>query len=273
MIEADNKELSIIHQCKILNFCRSNYYYQSIPKVDSPNEIAIMNKILAQYEKTPFYGHIKTATTLKISPKIARRLRKKLNLKTIYPSPNLSIPNQENKTYPYLLRDLAITRVNQVWESDITYIKLPVGSVYLTAVKDVFSRKLLSWQLSNTLDVDFCLSALRRAVVEYGIPEIFNTDQGSQYTSIAFTSELIKNKIQISMDGKGRAIDNIYIERFWRSLKYENIYINSYDSIKELEAGLTNYIGFFNSERIHQSLNYSTPNEIYFNDMDLRMCA
>jgi putative transposase len=272
MIETNNK-ISIRRQCELLNFSRSNYYYSKKIKAENDVEATTIDNILKQYEKTPFYGHIKTANVLNLSVKSTRRIRKKLNLKTIYPSPNLSIPNQANKKYPYLLKDLEITRINQVWSSDITYIKLPVGSVYLTAIKDIFSRKLLSWQLSNTLDVDFCLSALSKAIHQYGVPEIFNTDQGSQYTSVAFTSELIKNKIQISMDGKGRAIDNIYIERFWRSLKYENIYLNSYESIKELEAGLTNYIRFFNSERIHQSLNYLTPDEIYFSNIDLKLCA
>jgi putative transposase len=196
-----------------------------------------------------------------------------IGLKTIYTKPNLSISNKAHKKYPYLLKDLEIKRINQVWSSDITYIKLNKGYVYLTAIKDLYSRKLLSWSLSNSLDAIFCVESLNKAIRSYGVPEIFNTDQGSQYTSDDFINVLENNNIQISMDGKGRAIDNIYIERFWRSLKYEDIYLNSYETINELKKGVDKYIKFFNKERIHQSLDYKTPDSIYYSNLNIDLVA
>jgi len=272
MIDAGS-EVSIRRQCELLGFNRANYYYDVKVKTDREDELLEMNKVVEQYIETPFYGYRKTAKVLNLSEKKVRRLRKKLNLETLYTKPKLSIGNIEHKKYPYLLHDLEIKKVNQVWESDITYIKLKKGSVYLTAIKDVYSRKLLSWELSNTLDTSFCLTTLQRAIKNYGMPEIFNTDQGSQYTSMLFTNELKKNGITISMDGKGRALDNIYIERFWRSLKYENIYLSSYETIIELEAGIDKYINFFNKKRIHQSLNYVTPDSVYYKEKGLKECA
>lgn len=265
--------MSIRRQCELLGFNRANYYSKVKDKINSDGELLEMSKVVCQYEKTPFYGYRKTAKVLNLSEKKVRRLRKKLKLKTLYAEPKTSIAKKEHVKYPYLLKDLNIARVNQVWESDITYIKLKKGSMYLTAIKDVYSRKLLSWELSNTLDTSFCLSALQRAIKNYGVPEIFNTDQGCQYTSMLFTNELKKNEIKISMDGKGRALDNIYIERFWRSLKYENIYLSSYETPTELESGIAKYINFFNEKRIHQSLNYVTPDSIYYKEKGIKECA
>jgi putative transposase len=265
MIEPKHKTLSVKEQCKLLSVSKSWYYY--IPsKIISFEDYRERKLVLDQYLETPFYGYIKTAQATGLSPKKVRRIRKELGLKTLYPKPKLSLANKGHKKYPYLLRDLDIEYTNQVWATDITYLKLPKGHVYLTAIKDLYSRKILSWKLSNSLDVSFCIDAVNEAISKYGKPDIFNSDQGSQYTSDDFTS-LLKNKgIKISMDGKGRALDNIYIERFWRSLKYENIYLNSYSTVAEMKDGIDKYINFFNTERIHQGLEYKTPDEIYFKD-------
>lgn len=187
-----------------------------------------------------------------------------LNLKAIYPEPNLSLPNSEHKKFPYLLKDIKIEYPNQVWASDITYIKHKSSNMYLSEIIDVYSRKILSWKLSNTMDISICTDILQEALMNYGTPEIFNTDQGSQYTSNIFTDILIGKGIRVSMDSKGRALDNIYIERFWRSLKYENIFTNDYISVYELKNGISKYMNFYNTERFHQSLSYKTPDEIYF---------
>lgn len=222
--------------------------------------------IIKEYHRHPFYGYRKIAKELKnkgITEKQVRRLMKKKGLKAIYPCSNLSISRKEHKKYPYLLKKKNICFPNQVWATDITYIKLDGSYVYLVAIIDIFSRKVLSWSLSNTLDSQFCVECLESAIFKYGIPAIFNSDQGSQFTSEIFTDVLKSHKIQISMDGKGRALDNIYIERLWRTLKYEEIYLNSYESMKELKEAVKKYFRFYNSERFHQSLNYSTPDEIY----------
>ena len=253
-------------QCKILNISRSAYYYRPRLDVDD-KEIEILNAILEELSKHPFYGYRKVARALihlNVTVKQVRHIMKKAGLRAIYPKKNLSMPRKEHKTYPYLLKGLKIWLPNQVWATDITYIKLKGGHVYLVAIIDLFSRKILSWQLSNTLDTEFCISAFKEATHIYGEPAIFNTDQGSQFTSEAFTKELIGRNIRISMDSKGRALDNIYIERFWRSLKYEDIYIKDYSSMAELKKGIKNYMNFYNSERFHQSLDYETPNDIYY---------
>lgn len=215
----------------------------------------------------PFYGYRKVAVALKhmgVTRKQVRRIMKKAGLRAIYPGKRLSIPSKMHKKYPYLLRDKDIWLPNQVWATDITYIKLAGGHVYLAAIIDLFSRKVLSWRLSNTLDTEFCISALEEAIMTYGVPAIFNTDQGCQFTSEAFTDKLLSHKIRISMDGKGRALDNIYIERLWRSLKYEEIYLNEYHSMEDLKIALKRYFNFYNNERFHQSLEYATPEEIYY---------
>lgn len=195
---------------------------------------------------------------------------REMGIQAIYPKPNLSKPAPGHKIYPYLLRGLVVDHANQVWATDITYIKLSVGFMYLVAIIDLYSRKVLSWRLSNTLDVSFCIEALNEAVARYGVPEIFNNDQGSQFTSNDFTGLLEKHGIRISMDGKGRAKDNIYVERLWRSLKYEDIYIKGYTTVPECIDGIKRYFEFYNAGRFHQSLEYWTPDEIYFGFKDGR---
>lgn len=187
----------------------------------------------------------------------------RIGLKAIYPKPDLSKPRKDHKKYPYLLSGKVIRHPNQVWATDVTYIRLTGGFVYLVAILDLYSRKVLTWRLSNSMDADFCIDALEEAIMFYGVPAIFNTDQGSQFTSKGFIDVLERNGIQISMDGKGRALDNIYVERLWRTLKYEDIYIKSYESVIELREGIRRYFQFYNNERFHQSLGYATPDDMY----------
>jgi putative transposase len=250
---------------------RSTIYYKE-REVPIAQGIEIMIKIDLIFEKHPYYGTRRMTTHLKrgglrINRKKVRRLMRRMLLKPIYPKPNLSKRNQEHKIYPYLLRKLEITRPNQVWSTDITYIPMACGHVYLTAVMDWYSRKILSWRLSTTLDTSFCVEALEEAIGEYGTPDIFNTDQGCQYTSKEHTDILLKRGIKISMDSKGRALDNIAIERFWGSLKREKIYINEYSTIDDLRVGIVEYIDFYNNGRGHQSLNDYYPAEVYLNGL------
>lgn len=228
-------------------------------------------EIKQQYIQYPFYGYRRIFNALDrqglpVTEKQVRRLMKEMGLKAIYPKPKLSKRCKGHKIYPYLLDGLKIEYTNQVWASDITYIKLNGAFVYLVAILDLFSRKVLSWRLSNTADAIFCVEALNEAIELYGTPEIFNTDQGSQFTGEKFISVLKTNGIRISMDGKGRALDNVYVERLWRSLKYENIFLNDYRDLKALKGGVNLYFKFYNSERFHQSLEYQTPDEVYFSD-------
>ena len=230
--------------------------------------------IISIYLKWPFYGYRRITEELKrnghqVNRKRIRRIMHNLNIQAIYPKLNLSISNKQHKKYPYLLSGIAIEHVNQVWASDITYLRLKRGVIYLAAVMDVFSRKVLSWKISNTLDRSFCIEALNEAICKYGKPEIFNTDQGSQFTSIEFTKVLIDNNIKISMNGKGRALDNIFIERTFRSLKYEEVYLNEYENVNECRRAIESYFRFFNQDRIHQSLGYQTPDEVFFENLKL----
>ena len=225
--------------------------------------------ILKEYLECPFYGYRKITRALQakgheINRKRVQRLMQEIGIQAIYPKPNLSKPCIQHKKYPYLLSGLEITHPNHVWAIDITYIKITGGFIYLSAIIDLYSRKALSWKISNTMDVDFCIEALEEAVNKYGSPEILNSDQGSQFTSNDFISKLEEHKIKISMDGKGRAKDNIFIERLWRSLKYEEIYIKEYENISECIKGVNRYFNFYNSQRFHQSLKYKTPDEVYF---------
>jgi len=227
-----------------------------------------MTLIDKQFLETSFYGSRKMTSHLRrlghrVNRKRVRRLMRVMLLIPVYPKPNLSKRNQEHKVYPYLLRNLEISRPNQVWATDITYIPMAEGHAYLTAVIDWYSRKVLSWRVSTTLETTFCKEALKEALDKYGAPEIFNTDQGCQYTSKEFTEILVSNGIKISMDSKGRALDNIIIERFWGSLKREKIYLNEYDSVKDLRIDIKRYISFYNSKRPHQSLNDYYPGEVY----------
>ena len=254
----------------MLGVSRSVYYYE--PKPESMENLEIMRQIDEQYMRTPFYGvrrmcHYLRSLNYKINEKRVRRLMRLMCLESIYRKPRLSIPDKNHKIYPYLLRDVAITRVNQVWSSDITYIPLKNGFLYLVAIIDWYSRYVISWRLSNTLDDRFCVEALENALM-ISKPEIFNTDQGSQFTGKNHTGILENSEVRISMDGRGRAIDNVYIERFWWSVKYEHIYIHSYTDGKSLYEGLKAYINYYNKNRQHQSLNYRTPEEVYFDRLN-----
>jgi putative transposase len=268
LVETGNKEISISRQCSLLNLSKSSFYYQS--REVSIKEIEIMNKIDRINTKYPFYGSPRITAALKregeiINHKRVERLMKVMGIAAIMPKKNISKRNKDHLIYPYLLRDVIITRNNYVWSSDITYIPMRGGFVYLVAIIDWFSRFLLSWEISNTLDYYFCLESLEKALLN-GKPEIFNTDQGSQFTSLKYIEKLLDHKIKISMDSRGRALDNIFIERLWRSLKYEDIYLKDYQSVKELILGIKKYFYFYNYIRPHQSLNYKTPAEVYFNN-------
>ena len=266
LVNKTDKEISISRQAELLGVSRSSIYYE--PVIDSYN-LVLMRLIDEQYIKTPFYGSRKMTALLKrnghqINRKRVQGLMQQMGLEAIYPKPNLSKPNSCHKIYPYLLRGVKIDGPNQVWATDITYIRLHHGWLYLVAIMDWFSRYVVSWQTSTSLEVDFCLSALDKAL-ELGCPEIFNTDQGSQFTSLSFTQMLIDKSIKISMDGRGRFHDNIFTERLWRSLKYEEVYLKDYQSVQEAKQGIGNYLTFYNHERLHQSLNYLTPAEVHFN--------
>ena len=252
-------------QCELLCVNRSTHYYK--PLGESEENLAIMKELDKQFILTPFYGVRRMTVHLRslkynINEKRTRRLMRLACLNAIYCKRNLSKPEPEHKIYPYLLRGVAIERVNQVWSTDITYIPMTHGFMYLSAVIDWRSRYIISWKLSNSLHIRTSQEVLHDSLA-LGKPEIFNTDQGSQFTSPQFTSILDKAGIAISMDGKGRALDNIFIERFWRTLKYEEVFIHSYDTVKQLREGIRNYINFYNKERFHQSLDYKTPYEVY----------
>lgn len=263
----DSKEkLSQSKQCILLKVNR-NFIYSS-PKGENGENIIIMDLLKKQYIVTPFYGYRKMTVWFEkhdfnINEKRVRRLMKLVNWQTIYREPRTTIAVKEHKKYPYLLKGLEITKRNQVWATDITYIPMNKGFMYLCSIIDLRTRYVLSWDVSNTMTAEWCTGVLQEAIDKHGKPEIFNTDQGSQYTSDVHTKLLIDNDIKISMDGKGRAIDNIFIERLWRSVKYENVYLQAYANTLELYKGLKEYFRFYNDERFHQSLDYKTPSEMY----------
>lgn len=266
MIEPGHPEISVRRQCELLDLNRSTLYYQ--PAGESAYNLHLMRLLDEQYMRTPFYGWPRMTAYLRrqgydVNHKRIQRLMQKMGLQAIFPKPKTSLAGKGHKIYPYLLRGLEITRTNHVWSSDVTYIPMRQGFMYLVAIIDWFSRYVLAWQLSNTLDGYFCRDVLQQAL-QQDQPTIFNTDQGVQFTAHEFTGYLEKAKIQISMDGRGRALDNIFIERLWRSVKYEDIYLKDYASVPELDAGLADYFRFYNDERLHQSLNYRTPAEIHF---------
>jgi putative transposase len=245
---------------------RASYYYQAAGANET--NLGLMRLLDEQYTKTPFYGIRRMTAILmaaghRVNHKKVARLLRLMGLEALYPKPRLSIGGPEHRIYPYLLNGLRIERPNQVWSSDITYIRLRQGFVYLVAVIDWFSRYVLAWEISTTMETLFCVSALEWALRQ-GVPEIFNSDQGSQYTSIDFTGRLAAAGIQISMDGRGRAFDNIFVERLWRTVKYENVYLNDYESVPAVTDGLARYFTFYNEERIHQSLGYRTPRSVHF---------
>jgi putative transposase len=252
----------------LAGIARSAVYASLLVAVPDDLTLLLLAAIDAEYTRHPFFGSRRMVVFLNcsgysINRKRIQRLMGLLGLAGMAPGPNTSRPHPEHKIYPYLLRGLAIVRPNQVWSTDITYIRLERGFVYLTAVIDWYSRKVLAWRLSNTLDSSFCVDCLEEALHKYGAPEIFNTDQGCQFTSVAFTSVLIAQGTEISMDGRGRALDNIFVERLWRSLKYEDIYLKYYGGVPELMLGLAEYFRFYNSERMHQSLGNRTPVAVY----------
>ena len=237
-----------------------------------------MQLIDEEYMRRPFLGSRKLRNYLrrlgfKVNRKRVQRLMRKMGLVSVLPKPNTSLPNKQHTVYPYLLRHLGVNRPNQVWCTDITYIKLKGGFVYLVAIMDWHSRKVLSWELSNSMDSHFCISALERAIRLHGTPDIFNSDQGSQFTSESFTEVLIDHDVKISMDGKGRWMDNVFIERLWRSVKYEEVYLKEYGSVKDLRENLTLYFEYYNQERTHQSLGNLTPDEVYYQQHTLKEAA
>jgi putative transposase len=266
LVDRGHAEISIRRQCELLGVNRSGLYYQRLG--ESEENLHVMRLLDEQYTRTPFYGSRKMTEWLGtqgfvVNRKRVSRLMAVMGLEAAYPKPKRSQPGEGHRIYPYLLRGLGVDRINQVWSSDITYIRMSQGFLYLVAVMDWFSRYVLSWRWSLTLDLDFCLEALRCAL-RRGRPEIFNSDQGSQFTSERFTGELEARKIAISMDGRGRCLDNIFIERLWRSLKYEEVYLKDYESVTEARTGLARYFRFYNQERLHQSLQYRTPAAIYW---------
>mgnify|MGYP002633563025 CR=1 FL=1 len=261
--------LSVVAQCKLLGLSRARIY--RLPTPPSAEKLDLMRRIDKLHMDHPHMGSRSLRDQLNrqgiaISRGRVKSLMRKMGISAVYQKPRTTVPNLKHKVYPYLLRHRAITRPNEVWCADITYIPMAKGFAYLVAVMDWASRKVLSWRLSNTMTTDFCTEALEEAITTYGRPEIFNTDQGSQFTSEEFTGILKANNIAISMDGKGRWMDNVFIERLWRSVKYEHVYLHSYDSIADLKAGLKTYFSFFNQERTHQSLARQTPDEVYFAD-------
>jgi putative transposase len=265
MMDREHPELSLVRQCSLLGVSRSSLYYQPVP--DSAEDLELMALMDRQYLKTPFYGSRKMTAWLRsqgyqVNRKRVRRLMRAMGLQAIYRRPNTSKPAPDHQVYPYLLKGLEINRVNQVWTADITYIPMARGFLYLVAIMDWHSRYVLAWRLSNTLEVDFCMEALAEALSK-GRPEVFNTDQGSQFTSEAFTGILLEQGIQISMDGKGRYTDNIFVERLWRSIKYEEVYLKAYGNGTEARAGIGAYLDFYNQERPHQALGYRTPGEVF----------
>lgn len=242
------------------------YYKPEVDPAREDREYQLLLAILAVLQEHPFYGYRKIARALQKQGATRKRVRKimhRMGLRAIYPGKQLSLPKKGARKYPYLLKDKAIWLPNQVWAADITYIKLEHGYVYLVMIIDLYSRKILSWSISNTMDAQFCIAALEEAITRFGIPGIFNTDQGSQFTVEGFLEVLERYGIRISMDAKNRALDNIYIERFWRSLKYEDIYLKGYSNVIELREGISRYVHFYNTERFHQSLGYATPDSIY----------
>ena len=271
LIDWEHSRISIARQCQLLGVSRSGLYYQPVPV--SQENLALMRLLDEEYTRHPFLGVIKMTNWLRgqgyprVGEDRVRRLLRTMGLVAIYPGRNLSRPAPGHKIYPYLLRGVVVERVNQVWGADITYIRLKTGFVYLVAIVDWFSRYILAFDISITLEADFCVETLQRALVR-ATPEIFNSDQGSQFTSPRHTEILHLSGVRISMDGRGRALDNIFIERFWRSLKYEEVYLHDYETVKEAKTGIRSYFDYYNNERQHQSLDYKTPAVVYFKGIE-----
>lgn len=259
-------DLPVTRQCQLLNLNRSTVYYP--PRPVSADDLRLMRRIDEMYLKRPFYGSRRLRDWLQdegitVNRKRVQRLMRQMGMVAIYPKARTSKPGKGHKIYPYLLRNLKIDRPNQVWATDVTYIPMAKGFVYLVAIMDWYSRKVLSWRLSTTMDTEPCVAALEEALARYGSPEIFNTDQGAVFTSEDFTGVLKQAGVDISMDGKGRWMDNVFVERLWRSVKYEEVYLKAYETVAEARQGIGTYFEFYNSERRHQSLNRQTPDQLY----------
>jgi len=273
MIEPGRSDLSVVQQCRLVGVSRSSFYYTG--KGESPLNLLLMRLIDEQFLETPFYGSRQMAHHLRkagynVRRKRVRRLMRVMGLSAVYCKPKTTVPHPEHRVYPYLLRNVTVNRPDQVWCADITYIPMRRGFLYMVAIMDWHSRKVLSWRLSNTMESSFCVEALEEALARYGNPGIFNTDQGSQFTSFEFTGVLKDAGVSISMDGKGRWMDNVFIERLWRSLKYECVYLNAFETGTEARKGIGKWISFYNGSRPHSSLDDLTPEEVY---TDLRMEA
>jgi putative transposase len=260
-LDRDHESLSVRRQCALMGLARSGVYRRPTPAKES--DAALMRRIDALYTESPFFGSRRIAFELKANRKRVQRLMRLMGIEALGPKPATSKPQPGHKIYPYLLRNLTIDKPNQVWATDIAYIPTGSGVLYLVAIMDWASRAVLSWRLSNTMDASFCVAALEEALARFGKPEIFNSDQGSQFTSAAFTATLERAGIQISMDGRGRYMDNIFIERLWRSLKYEDIYLKHYADGREAREGIAAWIAFYNSRRPHQALGYRTPMSVW----------
>ncbi len=276
MITKQENLPTVTKQCQLLNMARSTAYYR--PKPFSDEELALMRLIDEIHLELPAYGSRRVRDELEthghlVNRKKVQRLMQQMCIQALYPKKRTSIPGKGHKIYPYRLRGLVIDRPNQVFATDITYIPMAKGFMYLVAIMDWHSRKVLSWRLSNSMDSHFCVDALEEALSRYGVPEIFNTDQGAQFTSAAFTGVLKKHDITISMDGKGRWVDNVFVERLWRTVKYEDIYLKAYETPAELRRGLDHFFKFYNTRRRHTSLDRKTPDEVYFGQLNMPIAA
>ena len=276
MIEPEHPRLSVVRQCELVSISRSGFYYR--PAGETPLNLTLMQLIDAQFLETPWYGSRQMARHLRregytVGRKRVRRLMARMGLEPIYQRPRTTIPHPGHRIYPYLLREMVVDRPNQVWCADITYIPMRRGFLYLVAVMDWSTRKVLSWRVSNTMDVEFCIEALEEALARYGRPDIFNSDQGSQFTSPRFTGVLQAAGVRISMDGRGRWMDNVFIERLWRSLKYECIYLHAFETGTDLRAGLTSWITYYNTRRPHSTLAGHTPDEAYRETGTMKLAA
>ena len=271
MVEKDNTNLSIGKQCKLLSISRSSFYYQ--PKGETALNLMLMRQIDEQFLETPFFGvrqmtwHLRNDGHL-VNEKRIRRLMRLMGLMPIYQKPNTSRPAKGHKIYPYLLKRMSVTRPNQVWASDITYLPMRRGFLYLVVIIDWYTRKVLSWRISNTLEANFCVDALNEAMAKYGPPEIMNTDQGSQFTSFAWTDRLCRSGVRISMDGKGRFLDNIFVELLWRSLKYECVYLHAWETGSDARAGIAKWVAFYNHKRPHSAHGGKPPAVVYWLDKE-----
>jgi putative transposase len=265
-----------MRQCELLDLCRSSVYYQ--PQPLRPADLVHLRRIDELHLAHPFFGSRRLARMLqRAGVQIGRlhvaTLMRLMGIEAIYRKKRTTIPAPGHKIYPYLLRGVLIERPNQVWATDITYVPMAKGFAYLVAILDLYSRKVLAWRLSNAMTTEFCVEALQEALARFGAPEIFNTDQGSQFTAEDFTAPLLANAVKVSMDGKGRWVDNVFVERLWRSVKYEEIYLHAHESVRGVKTALTRYFDFYNMRRPHQSLEYRTPDEMYFGNDNLKQAA